>query len=318
MHPSIHMVSAAWSWLHLRKAAPGITPALALLAAILMPLDTAAREVPPATGPAAQAEVGDPCPPGGVLLGVRGVGLALGSVPSVSGIRLSLRDRCVDRVRGLAMTLLPPPRMEQSDAFRGGEVRGLFLGTAPVARTLDGVALGLAALVAEDRLTGVGLGGVAVVSGGALRGAHLGGVAVVSQGALQGVQGAGVALVSEGPMRGIQAAGIAVVSEGSIDGLHLAGVAVVSEGPMHGIQAAGIAVVSGTRLDGIKVASVVAAPELRGISIGGVNRFEAQVGLAVGFYNRADRLRGVQIGLLNRADSNPAPFRILPVLNAGF
>jgi len=325
-----------------------------LLAATLLASATPLWGADPSTGFAASPPppsfVDDSCPDGGVLLGVGSVGLALGAVPSVTGIRVNLRDRCLGQVNGLNLTLLPPPRIDEGP-FPTGSVRGMALGAAPVAATLDGVVLGGLAVVAGDRLTGVGLGGLAVVSGGVMQGAHLGGLAVVSENAMRGAQLGGLAVVSEGSIQGVQLGGLAVVSEASLRGIQAAGLAVVAESGIQGVQVGGLAVVSGgsirgvqvagialsggdvvegiqvagvalaarQRLSGIKVAGVtVSAPEMNGIALSGINRFEIQRGIAVGVYNRTDRLQGVQIGVLNRANANPAPFRLLPILNAGW
>jgi hypothetical protein len=40
-----------------------------------------------------------------------------------------------------------------------------------------------------------------------------------------------------------------------------------------------------------------------------------QHGVTIALYNYARVLRGVQLGLLNWAQNNPAPFRLLPLLN---
>jgi hypothetical protein len=293
-----------------------------LLAATILASATPLWGADPSTAVAASPTrpvfIDDSCPDGGVLLGVGSVGLALGGVPSVTGIRVNLRDRCLGQVNGLNLTLLPPPRIDEGP-FPTGSVRGMALGAAPVAATLDGVALGGLAIVAGDRLTGVGLGGLAVVSGGVMQGAHLGGLAVVSERGMRGAQLGGIAVVSEGSIQGVQLGGLAVVSEGSIRGVQVAGIALSGGDVVEGIQVAGVALAARQRLSGIKVAGVtVSAPEMNGIALSGINRFEIQRGIAVGFYNRTDRLKGVQIGVLNRANANPAPFRLLPIVNAGW
>ena len=53
-----------------------------------------------------------------------------------------------------------------------------------------------------------------------------------------------------------------------------------------------------------------------GVAFGGYNNVRGiQTGITFGVFNVAKELRGVQIGVLNYAENNPAPFKLLPVLN---
>jgi hypothetical protein len=59
--------------------------------------------------------------------------------------------------------------------------------------------------------------------------------------------------------------------------------------------------------------------EQHGIAISAYNRIRRdQFGITIGLLNYAFRLHGIQLGLINIAKNNPAPFRVLPVLNVHF
>lgn len=310
-------------------------------------------------------------------LAIGGTGLFLGDAPRANGLRINLRDRYLEEVNGINLTLWGPHR----DGVNG-MVRGISLGPAPAAHELTGVNLGLAAVVTSGPLSGIQLGGFAVVSEGIIRGVSVGGLALVSEGGtngislsglatvsegrIRGISGAGLALVSEEGMVGASGAGLALVSEGSVVGVSAAGLALVSERSVAGASAAGLALVSGEDIRGLSAAGLalvaerdiqgisaaglatvagrsitgitlagykvdaprvrgltaaggwIEAEEIRGLSVAGYQRSGLQVGLSVALVNWVDELRGVQVGLLNRAGNNPAPFRVLPFVNAHF
>ena len=76
----------------------------------------------------------------GLLLGAGGVGLGLGDVPRVTGLRINVRDRALQRVAGLHVTALAP----RAPADSASHVTGLALGL-PVTGggRVEGVAAGL-------------------------------------------------------------------------------------------------------------------------------------------------------------------------------
>ena len=74
----------------------------------------------------------------GLDLTINHVGLGIGDVPRVTGLRLNYRDRHLERVDGVNATIWTP-----YDNGGNGEVRGVALGV-PVtgAARIDGVAVG--------------------------------------------------------------------------------------------------------------------------------------------------------------------------------
>src|SRR5215213_8891457 len=81
----------------------------------------------------------------GLDLTVNHVGVAIGDVPRVTGLRINYRDRNLEWVNGVNVTIWQPYEPAS------GTVRGLALGL-PVtgARRIDGVATGLFGVGADD------------------------------------------------------------------------------------------------------------------------------------------------------------------------
>ncbi|HEU4720796.1 MAG TPA: hypothetical protein VFS59_05480, partial [Gemmatimonadaceae bacterium] len=88
----------------------------------------------------------------GIDLTVNHVGLAIGDVPRVIGLRMNYRDRRLVRVDGVNVTIWSP-----YDGGGNGVVRGLALGV-PVtgARRIDGIGAGILGVGVSDRLRGIG------------------------------------------------------------------------------------------------------------------------------------------------------------------
>jgi hypothetical protein len=55
-----------------------------------------------------------------------------------------------------------------------------------------------------------------------------------------------------------------------------------------------------------------------GVSASAFNHIKGrQHGLTIGVFNYAHHLDGLQLGVLNYVRANPAPFKLLPVINVG-
>ena len=95
-----------------------------------------------------------PAAAGSLDLPVRGAGLSFGNSQTFTGLRLNLRDRDLQTIRGVTVTLWAPAR-EPS-----GSIQGLSLGLAGTAADeIDGVTLNLLGCGA-DRIRGVAVGGL--------------------------------------------------------------------------------------------------------------------------------------------------------------
>lgn len=248
--------------------------------------DTASAS--PAEGAALRLTVGD-------------VGLGVGHVPRITGLRINWADRRLERVTGINLTLWRPAGRRTEGAV-GGVIRGAALGLTPRAGRIQGLGLGLGGVVGEDALDGIHLAGAVPVSGGALRGLAVGGIAVIGGEELVGAHVSGLATVTGGAGLGVQAAGASVVAGERLAGLQLAGLAVVGGTHMRGVQVGGLATVAGEDLSGIQLGGLatVGGEELRGgqasglavVSGEGMRGIQAAGAAVVG----GGVVRGVQLG----------------------
>ncbi|HET9948353.1 MAG TPA: hypothetical protein VFQ22_05505, partial [Longimicrobiales bacterium] len=117
----------------------------------------------------------------GLKLAVGDVGLGFGDVPRLDGLRFNYRDRRLERVRGLNLTLWTP----YEDAR--GTVEGLALGLPMTgAETIRGIGVGLG-LAANRELSGIGIAPVGLGAGGDLRGVFVGGLGAGAGADVRGV-----------------------------------------------------------------------------------------------------------------------------------
>lgn len=247
-------------------------------------------------------------------LGSHNSGISFGNSPVWNGLRFNLSDCGIKEINGINITLWKPERSP------GSLVRGIALGLAPFAETIQGISFGLAAVVAEQELSGINIGGLAVVSGGDIRGVNIGGLATVARGNLLGINVGGLAVVSESNLFGINLGGLAVVTKGEMHGLNFGGLAVVSENDMFGLNFGGLAVVSKGELRGINFGglAIVAEGEMTGLNsalialvsqegITGLNLVGYKVetskiiGLNVSLgWTDVDELKGISISCYNK------------------
>src|SRR4051812_2040509 len=94
----------------------------------------------------------------GLDLTVNHIGLGIGEVPRVIGLRLNYRDRHLERVDGVNATIWTP-----YGNGGNGVVNGVALGV-PVtgAARIDGLAIGILGVGARERIRGVGIGAAGI------------------------------------------------------------------------------------------------------------------------------------------------------------
>ena len=204
----------------------------------------------------------------GLDLTVNHVGVAIGDIPRVTGLRLNFRDRNLERVDGVNVTIWSPYPNARSSV-----VRGLALGLAATgAGEIDGVAAGLFGVGAEDRIRGIGIGGVGLGAGGRLEGLMIGGIGVGSGGGMSGIGIGGIGLGSGGDLHGLFVGGIGVGGGGDLVGIAFGGIGVGVGGNVRGLTVAGLAAGAGGDVEGITVAGIAvgAGGTLRGLSVAGI------------------------------------------------
>src|SRR5512146_1876840 len=106
-------------------------------------------------------------------LTVSNTGLAIGDRPRVNGVRINFRDRRLEQVNGINVTVWSPYEPAT------GVVNGLALGLPTTgAKDINGIATGLFGAGAERSITGIGVAPLGIGAGGELRGIMVGGLGV--------------------------------------------------------------------------------------------------------------------------------------------
>lgn len=229
----------------------------------------------------------------GVKLAVGDVGLGIGPVPRIDGLRLNGRDDIrFERVRGVNVTLWSPKERArgQVDGVALGlpltgarQVRGLGLGVGVGADDrFRGVALGLLGAGAGQELEGVVLGGLGAGSGGDVRGLAAGGLGVGAGGDVQGVVMGGLGAGASGDVEGIAVGGLGVGAGGDVRGLLVGGLGVGAGGDAAGLLVGGLGVGAAGDVSGVAVGGL-------GVGAGGHLRWVALAGGGIG----APRITGV-------------------------
>jgi hypothetical protein len=185
-------------------------------------------------------------------LTVGNIGLAVGDVPRVIGVRLNYTDRRLERVDGLNVTI--------AGGTPSGTVNGVELGlVAATLGTTNGLALGTFSLRAAERVRGIALSGLVVD---------------VGQKGTRPTNGRGGVPARSG-----------TPASGGIDGIAVAGLAVNVGNRLRGVGVAPFIIVNGTtsQIDGIAVSGLTGAHRIRGIALGALGTNSAHVtGIAIG------------------------------------
>ncbi len=256
--------------------------------------------------------------------------VCIGDCANVAGLRINFRDRKLEQVDGINITVWGPYDPA------GGMVRGLALGVPSTgAGSLEGIAVAVLGFSATESFRGIGVGGIGAGIGGnaqgilvggagagiggSFRGAMIGGVGVGGGGSLDGlmiagigagvggslsgISIAGIGAGVGGSMRGISIAGIGVGAGGSVSGLSIAGIGIGSGGSVRGITAAGIGVGAGESVDGITIAGIgIGSPSIEKLAMAPMIGTARARGLMIApayFKVKDGSMRGVSIATVN-------------------
>lgn len=209
--------------------------------------------------------------------------ISIGDHPDVVGLRINFRDRDLQRVDGVNLTLWSP-----YEPF-SGTIRGMALGL-PVtgAQTITGVATGVFGVGVSREMTGiaaaplgfgsggrvvgVGIGGLGIGAGGDVKGAMVGGLGVGAGGSVRGLMVGGIGVGAGGGAEGILVGGVGVGAGGDVTGGMVGGVGVGAGGNMRGYGVGGVGVGVGGNATGLFIGGVGvgAGGLLKGIAIGGI------------------------------------------------
>jgi hypothetical protein len=243
------------------------------------------------------------------------VGLGIGDVPRVVGLRLNFRDRNLYEVVGANVTVWTPHEPT-------GVVRGLALGVpATGARQIDGVGVALLGLGTSESMRGIAAGGLGLGTGRDLTGIAVGGLGLGVGRDLTGLSAGGLGIGVGNNLHGAavgglgvgvgdNARGIVIGGLGSgvgedATGIVLGGIGAGVGGDATGIFVGGVGVGIGGDLRGISLAAVGTGVggTLRGVSLAGIGIGAGAIeGIAVASAVGTGRSRGLVIA--------PAYFRI--------
>lgn len=235
-------------------------------------------------------------------LTINNTGLAIGDKPRVNGIRINFRDRRLEEVNGVNITIWSPYEPAT------GVVNGIAIGLPSTgAKNINGIATGLFGAGADQSLKGIGVAPIGIGAGGELRGIMVGGIGVGGGGSMTGLAIGGIGVGSGGAVRGIQVGGIGVGAGESLTGISLGGIGVGSGGAVKGIAIGGIGVGGGGSFTGIGIGGVGvgAGGDATGLMIGGI-------GVGSG-----GRLKGLSIGGVGVGAPNLQGVALSPIAVGG-
>ena len=279
-------------------------------------------------------------------------GISIGNSTNFTGLRMNFRDRGVDTINGVNLTLWKGYENEESTVTDNEEstVNGISFGPMASAGTLNGLNLGILGAGAERDMNGVSVGLLGVGAGGDITGIAIGGLGAGAGGSVEGVVIGGLGAGAGGNIRGIALGGLGVGAGGDFTGI---GCGLLGAGAGHdatGVLIGGLGAGAGGTLRGVAVGGLGAgAPEVHGVvagllgagghditgatlalgmvkvnengshtglSLSAVNWIEgSQQGLSIGLVNYARHLHGVQIGLVNVVSDSKGWSRVLPLVN---
>lgn len=231
-------------------------------------------------------------------LTIRNYGLSFGNAPRINGLRFNYRDRGLERVNGLNLTLWRPYDTEVYDPT--GVVSGLAVGLPLTgAGSINGLGVGLFGVEADASLRGLAVGGLGTGAGENLSGLAIGGLGAGVGEHFTGIGVGGLGIGSGGDLRGVAAGGLGVGAGEDIHGIMAGGLGVGAGETLTGLAVGGLGVGAGESLRGIFAGGlgIGAGADLAGLSAAlvGIGAGEEITGLAVSGVGvgAGNRLRGV-------------------------
>src|SRR6266550_9136025 len=139
-------------------------------------------------------------------LTINDVGLSIGDSRRVTGVRLNFRDRRMEEVNGVNITVWEPYEVNK------GVVRGVALGLPLTgARRISGLGAGIFGVGAGESIHGLALGGIGVGAGEELAGIAVGGIGL---GVGKDMRGIGIGGIGMGIGQDLHGLGIGCIGVG--------------------------------------------------------------------------------------------------------
>ncbi|HMJ70978.1 MAG TPA: hypothetical protein VK508_18885 [Cyclobacteriaceae bacterium] len=246
-------------------------------------------------------------------------GIGFGNLPTFTGVRFNFKDRDVEKINGLNVTIW----QTKNDSDQTGTVNGISFGL-PMAmghenqngisvgvfgvaatKNLSGINIGVLGAGAGHNMTGLNVGGLGIGTGQDLRGINIGGLGAGAGGDVVGVNLGGLGIGAGGSLSGFSFGGLGVGSGGNVNGIALAGVGIGAGEDLTGFSFALVGIGAGQRIRGINIAGVGigAGEEMVGINVAGVGVGSPKVkGLAIALAVGGVEVTGIMIA--------PAFFRV--------
>lgn len=222
-------------------------------------------------------------------------GLSIGNSANFSGLRINFRDKNVECINGLNLTIWRSDQnktavvngLSLSLLHEAGELNGISLGALGMGaeRKMRGVNVGVVGIGAGESLAGLNFGGIGLGAGENVSGVNLGGIGVGAGGNLKGINFGGIGAGAGGDVRWITVGGLGAGAGRDMLGLNIGGLGVGAGRDLTGISLALLGAGAGRNMSGINLAGigVVCGNALRGISFGGIGAGAPRVqGLAIG------------------------------------
>lgn len=251
----------------------------------------------------------------GVLVGANDVGIGIGDVRKVTGIRINYRDRGDFDVHGINITIWTP-----YEGDLRGEVHGLAIGLpATGAARIQGIGVGIFGVGTSEEFSGIGIGGLGVGAGNDIKGIHIGGLGVGAGDDVSGIAVGGLGVGGGGratgllvgglgagvgeDVRGIALGGLGVGAGGDISGLAIGGIGVGSGQDIRGVAFGGVGVGAGNSIRWLAISAVgVGSPKIVGAAIAPLVGAEDMTALVIApAYMRIEHgvFRGVSASAFN-------------------
>jgi hypothetical protein len=222
-------------------------------------------------------------------------GISFGNSKRFTGLRINFRDRNVQEIKGINVTLWTPKHNEQAKVTGislgilpgGGDMRGLNLGIAGVGadKKLCGISLGLLGAGSGGDISGVAIGGLGAGSGGDITGIVIGGLGAGSGGNIKGIILGGLGAGAGENMSGFGMGLLGIGAGDDISGIFIGGLGVGAGGNGKGILIGGVGAGTGDNFSGFGfgLVGMGCGDHLQGIAIGGIGAGAPKVtGLAIG------------------------------------
>jgi len=237
-------------------------------------------------------------------------GVSIGNAPSFNGLRFNFRDRGVEAVNGLNLTIWTPRDLDSTL----GQVNGLALGL-PISlqnAQFNGINLAFGGAGAAGTARGIQFAGLGVGAGVDLHGIIIGGLGVGAGQSVVGLSFGGLGVGAGDRVAGLNIGGLGVGAGNDVQGVTIGGLGVGAGNNLWGITIGGLGIGAGSYVTGLNIAglAVGAGQVLRGINIAGLGVGAPKVaGLSVSPLLEAEIMEGIAI--------TPAYYHLAPQSEMG-